>query len=124
VRRAISIMLAVACLGTLAAAIVAEALKCLTFAHRSYTFYAWTRPRNEPWRVNPIDATASIATARQVRANGAQAVVVSLEWGVDGKSVVTSAQRALAQTLTASGQIDLIGDLDRQAERHGCAAHD
>ena len=83
-------------------------VKGVTFAHLSYTFYAGSRPRNEPWRVNPIDAWAIIEMARTARANGAQIVVVSLEWGVDGYSAVTSQQRSLAQTLTASGQIDLI----------------
>ena len=87
---------------------VTFAVKGVTFAHLSCTFYAGARPRNEQWRVNKIDASAIIAMARSVRASGAQVVVLSLEWGVDKQSAITSQQRALATTLTASGEIDLI----------------
>lgn len=87
---------------------VTFSVKGITFAHLSYTFYAGTRPSGEQWRVNKTDATAIIALARSVRANGAQVVVLSLEWGTDGQTAVTAQQRSLADTLTASGDIDLI----------------
>lgn len=80
----------------------------ITFAHLSYTFYAGTRPRDELWRVNKTDASAIISMARSARANGAQVVVLSLEWGTDKQAAVTAQQRSLANTLTASGEIDLI----------------
>lgn len=83
-------------------------VKGITFAHLSYTFYAGTRPRSEPWRVNPIDTSTILSMAQSARINGAQVVVLSLEWGQDGSSAVTPQQRALATTLTASGLIDLI----------------
>lgn len=83
-------------------------VKGVRFAHLSYTFAVGNRPKSQPWRVNLINATAIIAAARQARADGAQVVVLSLEWGVDGQSAVTAEQRSLARTLTASGEIDLI----------------
>ena len=83
-------------------------VKGVRFAHLSYTFYAGTRPKNEPWRVNQTDPASIIAAARRARADGAQVVVLSLEWGMDGHTEVIPAQRALAGTITASGQVDLI----------------
>ncbi|MGB8858435.1 MAG: CapA family protein [Ilumatobacteraceae bacterium] len=80
----------------------------VTFAHLSYTFYVGPRPKNEPWRVNLIDSSAIIAAARQARADGAQVVILSMEWGVDTVSAVTPYQRSIAEAVTASGQVDLI----------------
>ena len=80
----------------------------VTFAHLSYTFYVGPRPKNEPWRINLIDSNAIIAAARQARADGAEVVVLSLEWGVDTFSAVTPYQRTVAQAVTASGEVDLI----------------
>lgn len=80
----------------------------VTFAHLSYTFYVGARPANQPWRLNLIDSAAIIAAARQARADGAQVVIVSMEWGTDTYSAVTPYQRSVAQSVTASGQVDLI----------------
>lgn len=35
-------------------------------------------------------------------------MIVSLHWGTEGVSAVTPAQRAVAETITASGQVDLV----------------
>lgn len=80
----------------------------VTFAHLAYTFYIGSRPANQPWRINLIESNAIIDAARQARADGAQVVVLSLEWGVDTVSAVTPYQRTVAQAVTASGQVDLI----------------
>ncbi|MDO8362040.1 MAG: CapA family protein [Actinomycetota bacterium] len=79
-------------------------------AHLSYSFSfsGIPLPAGQPWRANMIDTTAIVAAARAARAAGAQVVVLSLHWGVDAQSAVTSYQRAVAEAVTASGQIDLI----------------
>ena len=44
----------------------------------------------------------------QLEAAGAEVVVVSLHWGIEGQRAVSDEQRPIADRLTASGVIDLI----------------
>jgi poly-gamma-glutamate synthesis protein (capsule biosynthesis protein) len=79
-------------------------------SHLSYTygFNGIPLPRDEPWRSAVIDPARIIADATTARAMGAQIVVVSLHWGVEGQSGITAEQRSVAEAITASGQIDLV----------------
>ena len=82
----------------------------VTISHLSYTYgyNGLSLPVGEEWRSALIDPARIIADARQARALGAQAVVVSLQWGIEGRSPVSGEQRQLAEQLTASGEINLI----------------
>jgi Bacterial capsule synthesis protein PGA_cap len=79
-------------------------------AHLSYTFgYNGLRlPAGEEWRSALIDPARIIADATLARQLGAEVVIVSLHWGVEGRRDVTPEQRAVADHVTASGAVDLI----------------
>jgi poly-gamma-glutamate synthesis protein (capsule biosynthesis protein) len=79
-------------------------------AHLSYTFgYNGLRlPPDQEWRSALIDPQRIIADATRARQLGAAVVIVSLHWGVEGERTITAEQRAVAQEITASGQVDLI----------------
>ncbi len=49
-----------------------------------------------------------VADAQQARADGAEAVIVSLHWGATGAVQPTAYQRTVAEAVTAPGVIDLI----------------
>lgn len=82
----------------------------ITFAHLSFTYglNGGRLPPGEPWRSNLLSAQAVIDQARDARARGAEVVIASLHWGNEGSNVVTAEQRAIAEQVTASGQVDLI----------------
>jgi len=82
----------------------------VTVAHMSYTYglNGLPKPSGKPWAVNVIDAEAILADAAWARAQGAEFVIVSLQWGVEYTVSPTGPQLALAQTLTASPDVDLI----------------
>lgn len=79
-------------------------------SHLSYTFsYNGLRlPAGEAWRSALIEPERIIADATIARLLGSELTIVSMHWGVEGRAEVTSAQRQLAEQLTASGAIDLI----------------
>ncbi len=79
-------------------------------AQLSYTFgfNGLTRPAGEPWVANLIDPAAILAEAHRAKQAGAQIVVVSLHWGVEYSHTPTAQQKALAEQLLASPDIDLI----------------
>ena len=81
-----------------------------TVAHLSYTFGFNGRrlPKDQPWLSNRIDPARIVAEARQARQAGARFVIVSLHWGTEGSSTVTSSQRRWADEITASGAVDVI----------------
>lgn len=85
-------------------------LKGVRIAHLAYTFSfnGLRLPEGEEWRSAVIDPVRIIADATAAREAGAQVVIVSLHWGVEGYSDPTPWQRRVAEQLTASGQIDLI----------------
>ena len=82
----------------------------IAISHLSYTYSynGLVLPAGQEWRSALIDPNRIIADAHQARALGAQVVVVSLQWGVEGRAPVSAEQRRLAEQLTASGVIDLI----------------
>jgi poly-gamma-glutamate synthesis protein (capsule biosynthesis protein) len=78
--------------------------------HLAYTF-GFNQGRLKPeeqWRANKIDPLKIIADAADARQRGAEFVIVYLHWGQEKRSKPTKDQLTLANTLTASGQIDLI----------------
>ena len=79
-------------------------------AHLSYTFgYNGLRlPPGEEWRSALIDPQRIIADATEARRLGAEVVIVSMHWGIEGRRDVTPEQRAVAEQVTASGTVDLI----------------
>lgn len=79
-------------------------------AHLAYTYgvNGLPMPKGQPWRVNLIDPARIVADAAAARQAGAALVIVTLHWGLEGSSAVTASQRAIAEELTASEDIDLI----------------
>ncbi len=79
-------------------------------AHLAYTYglNGLTRPADQPWLVNLIDAGAILRDARAARAAGAKVVIVSLHWGQEFQSQASPQQMSLARTLLESADVDLI----------------
>ncbi|GAB3591189.1 CapA family protein [Angustibacter peucedani] len=65
-------------------------------------------PSDQPWRVRLIDPERILADAHRARAAGADVVVVALHWGTEYVHDPTPQQRALAERLTASPDVDLV----------------
>ncbi len=83
----------------------------VTVGHISYTYATngIPAPADKPWAVNLIDdGSAILADARWAREHGAEFVIVSLHWGNEYQVQPTAGQTALAATLLASPDIDLI----------------
>jgi poly-gamma-glutamate synthesis protein (capsule biosynthesis protein) len=80
----------------------------VTVAHLSYTYGLNGLPNPGPGAVNVIDPAAILADAGWAKDRGAEFVVVSLQWGIEYQAAPTAGQRALAETLTASPNVDLI----------------
>lgn len=82
----------------------------VSVAHLSYTygFNGLVLPAGEEWRSALIVPQRIIADARRARQLGAQVVFVSLHWGVEGERSITAEQRAVADIVTASGEVDLV----------------
>lgn len=80
-------------------------------AHLAYTF-GFTGERRlhtrTTARVNLIRSAQIILDATDARSRGAEVVIVSMHWGNEYVSRVTPSQRRIAQTVTASGAVDLI----------------
>ena len=82
----------------------------IAVTHLSYTYdtNGIPVPADEPWRTAIIDPDRIIADATTARAAGAEIVIVSLHWGIEGRSEPDAAQRSVAEALTASGTVDLL----------------
>jgi hypothetical protein len=79
--------------------------------HLSYTYglNGGTPPPDGTWMVNVIDdLRAILSAAHELRRRGADVVILSLHWGVEYHHIPTSKQRAIANQLLASPDIDLI----------------
>lgn len=78
--------------------------------HLSYTFSfnGLPLPEGRPWAANMIDEEAIRAEAQRARVAGAEIVVLSLHWGTEYQVEADSGQVALAQSLLAGDEIDLI----------------
>ncbi len=81
----------------------------VTVAHIAYSMSMNAGLRQEPsWAVNVIDAQAILADAAWAREQGADFVVVSLHWGEQYETEPSPDQRAMAETLLASPDIDVL----------------
>lgn len=78
--------------------------------HLSYTFGYNGRqpPIGQEWRSALNDAQRIVDDARTAHELGADVVIVSMHWGTEPLSDITSDQRRLADAITASGLVDLI----------------
>lgn len=84
-------------------------VKGVKVAHLSYTQDTNGIPPPAPWSVNAgLSAPRILADAARAKAAGARLVVLSLHWGEEYRHEPTAAQRALARTLLASKDVDLI----------------
>ncbi|HEV3402231.1 MAG TPA: CapA family protein, partial [Acidimicrobiales bacterium] len=81
-----------------------------TVAHLSYTYglNGLEVPADQPWLVNLITADRILADARRARDAGARFVVLSMHWGDEYQTGPSPEQRALAQQLLSSPDVDLI----------------
>jgi len=79
-------------------------------AHLSYTYSlnGFVLPDGEPWLVNLNDVSAIVDEARRARNQGADLVVLSIQWGNEYQRDPSAEQLRLATELTSSGEIDLI----------------
>lgn len=82
----------------------------IAVAHISYTFglNGLRRPVDQPWRVNVIDDGTILDAAAAAKARGAEIVILSLHWGTEGVATPNPYQVDVANSLTASGLVDLI----------------
>jgi poly-gamma-glutamate synthesis protein (capsule biosynthesis protein) len=75
----------------------------------TFAFNSGTKvPADKPWMSNVLKTDAVIAEARKARQQGAEVVVASLHWGVEGEHEATSDQRAQAKKILADPAVDLI----------------
>jgi poly-gamma-glutamate synthesis protein (capsule biosynthesis protein) len=79
-------------------------------AHISYSTGTNFRPlpQDARWVMNVMDTEAILADARWAREQGAEFTIVSLHWGTPAQMPPDGPQLAVAATLTASPDIDLI----------------
>ncbi|WP_233578497.1 CapA family protein [Micromonospora sp. BL4] len=79
-------------------------------AHLAYSlnFNGLNRPSGQPWLANLIDPPEILAAAHEARAAGADIVVLSLHWGTEYQHLPDADQRAWAQQLISSPDVDLI----------------
>jgi hypothetical protein len=66
------------------------------------------KPAGKPWSVTGLDPERLLASAHRTREAGADIVVVAAHVGTEFSSRVNAQQRALARTLTASPDVDLL----------------
>ena len=91
-----------------AARIPTVTVQGLDVAHLSYTWgFNGTAPA-QPWMANVIEPSTILADAHAAKSAGADLVVISLHWGDEYDTVGNDQQRALAQQLLASSDIDLL----------------
>ncbi len=74
----------------------------------SYTWGYNASAPAEPWMANVIDPDRILADAAAARASGADVVVVGLHWGIEYDTTGSADQRALAEQLLASSDVDLL----------------
>lgn len=75
----------------------------------SYTFaFNKGTSRPTPWMANILDPAAVIAEAKLARKAGAEVVVASIHWGIEGKHEPTAEQRKIAQQLLGGPSVDVI----------------
>ncbi|PPK70552.1 CapA family protein [Actinokineospora auranticolor] len=77
----------------------------------SYSFgfnQGTTRPAATPWLANLLAPDAVLAAARKAKQAGAEVVVASLHWGIEGQHNPSTDQQRIAKQLLNDPSIDLI----------------
>jgi poly-gamma-glutamate synthesis protein (capsule biosynthesis protein) len=74
----------------------------------SFGFNGLHRPAGKAWLANKIDIPEILAAAHRAKRAGADIVVLSMHWGTEYDHLATQTQRAQAERLLASPDIDLI----------------
>jgi poly-gamma-glutamate synthesis protein (capsule biosynthesis protein) len=79
-------------------------------AQLSYTFSfnGIPRPEGQNWAANLIDRDAILAEARRARDQGAEIVILSVQWGTEYQHEPDDGQLRLAKELLSSPDLDLI----------------
>lgn len=82
----------------------------ITVAHLSYTYglNGFVLPEGEDYLVNVTEEVAVLDEARRAKEEGADLVVLSIQWGNEYQREPTPVQLGQADVFTASGDIDLI----------------
>jgi poly-gamma-glutamate synthesis protein (capsule biosynthesis protein) len=81
----------------------------VTIGHASYSYWVAGSLRSDiEWMANGLDEELILADAADLRARGADVVVISLHWGIEHRYTPTSHQVSLGEALIASDDIDLI----------------
>lgn len=65
-------------------------------------------PGGHEWSVQRIDPAALLDRTRELRAAGADVVVISLHWGNEYQHAPSGAQREVAEVLMSGGEVDAI----------------
>ena len=65
-------------------------------------------PPEEDWRLNMADPTRILADAREARRAGADAVIVSMHWGIEYQHEPSEFQDRVARRLTASPHVTAV----------------
>jgi poly-gamma-glutamate capsule biosynthesis protein CapA/YwtB (metallophosphatase superfamily) len=74
----------------------------------SFDFNGIALPPGKPWLANRIDVPTILAAAQRAKKAGADIVVLSMHWGTEYDHLATATQRAQAERLLASPDIDVI----------------
>ena len=82
----------------------------ISIAHLSWTYglNGFVLPADEPWLVNVTNVDGILADADRARDAGADVVILSIQWGNEYVTDPTANQLELADTFTASADIDMI----------------
>lgn len=74
----------------------------------TFGFNGLARPAGQEWLANLLDVDEILGAAADLRASGADIVVLSLHWGIEYDHDASPTQREQAARLLGSGDIDLI----------------
>jgi len=80
----------------------------LCFLSYTFSYNGLTLPEGQEWRSAVINPDRILRDAQRARQLGSETTIVSMHWGNEKESQANSMQTGIAETLTASGFVDLI----------------
>lgn len=80
----------------------------LCFLSYTFSYNGLKLPEGQEWRSAIINPDRILRDAKRARQLGSEATIVSMHWGNEKESQANSMQIGIAETLTASGLVDLI----------------
>ena len=80
----------------------------LCFLSYTFSYNGLKLPEGQEWRSAVINPDRILRDAERARQLGSEATIVSMHWGNEKESQANSMQTGIAETLTASGFVDLI----------------